>query len=181
MKVSTYTSRLAQAGSSKLIGCLLLTGLALMGCANPVTLTAGTPLAQAEARLGRPNYTCQLNDGRERLIWSRQPFGQFAWGTNVNADGTISGVEALLTDNNFSKLAQGDWTAEQVLCEFGPPAEKGRVGLPSNLQIVWSYRYQQAGVWNSMMHVYLGKDGKKVTRFHPGPDPMYEKDNWPFF
>ena len=69
-----------------------------------------------------------------------------------------------------------------MLCEFGPPAEQGGVGLPSSIQIVWSYRYKQNGVWDSLMHVYFGTDGERVTRFHPGPDPMYERDDFlPFF
>lgn len=182
MALFTHDDARRQRQPSRLAAATLLICAALAGCASPVaTLPRGTPLAQAEASLGRPNYTCTLEDGRQRVIWSRQPFGQFAWGTNVNADGSIEGVEALLTDKNFRKLAQGSWTPEQVLCEFGPPAEKGGVGLPSNLQIVWSYRYQQDGVWNSMMHVYFGKDGERVTRFHPGPDPMYEEKHWPFF
>lgn len=158
------------------LGCGLLAA-----CASPKSIPPGTPLAQAEAQIGRPNYSCQLDDGRQRVIWSGQPFGQFAWGTNINPDGSIEGMEALLTDKNFRKLAQGTWTPEQVQCEFGPPAEKAGVGLPSSIQIVWSYRYQQDGVWNSMMHVYFGTDGKRVTRFHPGPDPMYEERRWPFF
>lgn len=159
---------------------LLLACAALAGCAAPTAIPPGTQLAQAVAQIGRPNYSCTLEDGRQRVIWSRQPFGQFAWGTNVNADGSITGIEALLTDRNFQKLAQGTWTPEQVQCEFGPPAEKGGVGLPSVRQTVWSYRYQQDGVWHSLMHVYFGYDGKKVTRFHPGPDPMFEERRFPF-
>lgn len=179
MNTPTHEHRLPRARSAKSAWAALLLSAVLAACASPTTIPPGTPLAQAEATLGRPNYTCQLEDGRQRVIWSRQPLGQFAWGTNVNTDGSITGIEALLTDKNFRKLGQGDWTPEQVQCEFGPPAEKGGVGLPSNLQIVWSYRYQQDGVWNSMMHVYFGRDGKRVTRFHPGPDPMYE-ERWPF-
>ena len=38
---------------------------------------------------------------------------------------------------------------------------------------VWSYRYKEAGVWNSLMHVHF--DGQGVVRHMlNGPDPMYE-------
>lgn len=154
----------------------------LYGCASVQSVAPGTPLAQVEAQFGRPNYSCPLPDGGRRVIWSGQPFGQFAWGTNVDAQGRVGQVTPLLTDQHFQVLREGSWTPEQVLCEFGPPAEKSGVGLPSSIQIVWSYRYRQSGVWNSLMHVYFGTDGERVTRFHPGPDPMYDRDRFlPFF
>src|SRR5690606_31421879 len=111
----------------------------------------------------------------------RQPFGQFAWGTNINPQGQIDGIRPLLTDQHFKVLDTGKWTPQQVTCEFGPPAEKSGVGLPSNIQIVWSYRYLQDGVWNSLMHVYFGTTGEFVTRHHPGPDPLYDRERFPFF
>src|SRR5690606_27747904 len=138
----------------------------------------GTPFAQVQAEFGRPNYTCPLPDGGQRIIWSGQPFGQFAWGTNVDAQGRVGEIQQLLTDEHFRVLDEGTWTAEQVLCEFGPPAETESVGMPSVRQVVWSYRYQQSGVWSSLMYVYFGRNGDQVTRHHPGPDPMYERDRF---
>lgn len=157
---------------------ITLTLALLSGCAMMDSTPPGTPLAQVESQFGRHNYSCPLPDGGQRVIWSRQPFGQYAWGTNVDAQGRVGQIKRLLTDQNFQQLSQGVWTPERVLCEFGPPAEKSGVGLPGSIQIVWSYRYLQSGVWNSLMHVYFGQDGKKVTRFHPGPDPMFERDRF---
>jgi len=152
---------------------ILATGI-LAACASMATVPPGTPLAQVEEHYGRPTYACPLPDGGQRLIWSRQPMGQEAFGTNVGSDGRIDKIVPLLTDQHFSVLGQGTWTPQQVLCEFGPPAERDGVGLPGDIKIVWSYRYKQYGVWNSLMYVYFGTDGKQVTRFHPGPDPMFE-------
>ena len=134
----------------------LLSAALLGGCASMTSVAPGTPLAQVESEFGRHNYSCPLPDGGQRVIWSRQPFGQFAWGANVDSQGRVGEVTQLLTDQNFAKLGQGTWTDEQVLCEFGPPAEIDGVGLPSVRQIVWSYRYLQNGVWNSLMYVYMG-------------------------
>jgi hypothetical protein len=39
---------------------------------------------------------------------------------------------------------------------------------------VWSYRYKQSGVWNSMMHIHFSKDGI-VREMQSGPDPLYEE------
>ena len=154
--------------------------LTLAGCVNIAKIPAGTPATEVVTQLGAPTYACALEDGGKRLIWSRQPLGQQAWGTNTDSQGRIEGLTQLLTDAHFQVLKSGEWTPDRLLCEFGPPAEKTAVGLPSSLQVVWSWRYMQDGVWYSMMHVYLGRDGQKVTHFHPGPDPIYERD-WMFF
>lgn len=153
----------------------------LGACANMTAIPAGSPLAQVEAKYGAPNYSCTAPNGSRRLIWTGQPLGQFAWGTHVDNAGNIDRVVSLLTDEHFRLLATGTWTQENVRCEFGPPAEISTVGLPSSTQLVWSYRYRQNGVWNSLMYVYFGGDRSQVTRFHPGPDPMYEeRDNRDF-
>lgn len=158
---------------------LVAAACTLAACANMTTVPPGTPVSQVEAKYGQPNYSCPLPDGGKRLIWTMQPAGQYAWGTNVDAAGDIDHIAPLLTDKHFEVLAKGVWTPEKVRCEFGPPAKNERVGLPSVQQTVWSYRYKQYGVWNSFMYVYFGKDGSHVTRFHPGPDLSYE--HWPFF
>ena len=69
--------------------------------------------------------------------------GQYAWGTRTTPDGKVGKIDQILTDEHFRVLDEGTWTAEQVLCEFGPPAEREMVGMPSVAQMVWSYRYRQ--------------------------------------
>lgn len=127
--------------------------------------------------MGRPTLSCPLPDGGQRLIWSTQPAGQYAWRTDVDNSGRIDRVIPVLTDEMFRTLQSGRWTQEDVMCAFGPPAINAGVGMPSAHQVVWSYRYRQNGVWNSLMHVYFGSDGEYVTRMHPGPDPMFDRDN----
>ncbi len=150
---------------------------ALAACSNLAQVPPGTPLADVAAQYGRPNFSCDMAGGGQRVIWTQQPYGQYAWGANVAADGRVDRVLPILTDAHFKLLAKGAWTADQVRCEFGPPAQVDEVGLPSVREVVWSYRYKQSGVWNSLMYVYMGRDGQRVTRFHPGPDPMYD-DDW---
>lgn len=152
----------------------------LTGCANIANTPPGTPASQVVQQFGAPTVQCPTANGGTRMLWSGQPFRQVAWAINVDASGKTGPVQAVLTDKHFQVLRDGVWTPERLLCEFGPPAEKSAVGLPSVRQIVWSYRYMQDGVWYSLMHVYLGRDGERVTRFHPGPDPMYERDRFMF-
>ena len=156
----------------------LLMPLALAGCANIDTVEPGTPLAQVQQRFGAPDHSCPLPDGGQRLVWSQQPYGQYAWGTNTTPDGRVGVIEPILTDAYFRRLDEGQWPAERVLCEFGRPAEVEQVGMPSVRQTVWAYRYRQDHVWNSLMHLYMGRDGKMLERRHAAPDPLFDpRDN----
>lgn len=158
------------------LAALILSGLT--ACANMTNVPPGEPLANVEAQFGRPNFTCELPNGVRRYIWTQQPQGQFAWGTNVGPDGRIDKINQLLTDANFQQLATGDWTPDRVRCTFGPPARISTAGLGNMREVVWSYRYRENSSWNSLMYVYMGPDGDRVTHFHPGPDPMYERAWW---
>ena len=148
---------------------VLAAALALTACAQLQSVPAGTPIAQVEKQFGKPTTVCTNNDGTQRMIWSQQPYGQYAYGSFISKEGNVVAMKQLLTDAHFAMLSQGKWTAQQVTCEFGPPANTDSVAKGN--EIVWAYRYKQSDVWASMMYVYMGADGKEVTHFHPGPDP----------
>jgi len=162
----------------------VLIALVVSGCTTLGDVAPGTPLAEVEERYGHPSYICPqadadananaTNDGTQRLIWSRQPNGQAAWAVTVTPDGRIRTIEAVLTDAAFQRLHAG-MTVEQLRCTFGPPAIIATLGRGETRRTIWSYRYREAGVWNSLMHVYLD-DHNQVERFHSGPDPMFEED-----
>lgn len=157
-----------------------LAPLLLAACANMADTPPGTPLAQVEAQFGTPTYSCTDRDGNKRAIWSTQPFGQYAWGSTIDNAGNTDKVIPLFTAEQFGKLDKDSWNQEQVRCQFGPPAEIGSVGLPSSRQDVWSYRYKQSGAWNSLMYIYFDPYTGLVTRHHPGPDPMYDRERFWF-
>lgn len=149
---------------------LTLASLAILaGCANYQSVKPGMSTAEAIQKLGKPSTTCTRDDGTQRLIWTLQPYGQFAWGTNTTKDGKVVEIQQLLTDAHFQVLATGKWTDQQLACEFGEPANK--YGVSKGSEIVWAYRYKQEGVWPAMMYVYMGPQGNLVNRFHPAPDP----------
>lgn len=152
----------------------------LAGCANIDTVAPGTPVDAVTQKYGAPTSSCPLPGGGQRLVWSQQPLGQYAWGTNTTADGRVGPIEPILTDEAFHRLDTGEWSAERVRCEFGPPAEVREVGMKSVRQVTWAYRYRESGVWNSLMYLYMGADGTLLNRRHPGPDPMYDdrSNNW---
>ena len=153
---------------------LLVCAALVSGCNTIGSVAPGTPVADVIKVHGKPDSTCKNTDGTERLVWTGQPYGQFAWGTNTTKDGKIIKIEQILTDPQFEILTIG-WTAKQVECQFGPPANM--YGIAKGNEIVWAYRYKQYDVWPAMMYVYMGPKGDRVTRFHPAPDPASLGDN----
>ena len=147
--------------------------LAVAGCAQVQSTPAGTPFADVVAKFGQPTESCKNADGSTAVLWTQQPFGETAFGTTVGTNGTIGNFEQRLTDSSFERLRLGTWTPEQVLCTFGPPIKIERAGIAEKNEVVWSYRYMQASTWFSLMYVYLGPEGKQVTHFNPGPDPLH--------
>jgi len=175
-RLNAHRSPLGPALRALVLSSLVVTA----GCASLADVPPGTRIGDVYAKFGAPNQVCALPDGSERVVWTQQPMGQYAWGATVGTDGKVGQIEQILTNAHFEKLRTGVWTPERVQCEFGRPAFIDAVGTPSVRQIVWNYRYRESGAWNSLMYVYMGPDGQQVTRFHPGPDPMYEvrDGNW---
>ena len=136
----------------------------------------GTPLADVQAQFGRPNFarrpTAAGASSGPSSPWASTP------GAPMSAPTAGRPVLPLLTDPHFKVLETGTWGPDRVRCEFGPPARIDEAGLGEKREVVWSYRYKENSVWNSLMYVYMGRDGSGVTHFHPGPDPMYDEDRF---
>jgi hypothetical protein len=158
---------------------LTLTAIILssVGCAQISSVKPGTPLAAVEKQFGDPTTLCNEKNGTKRAVWSQQPMGHYAFATTVDTASQVGEFEQVLTDRSFDRLSEGVWTPERVQCEFGPPEKISGTGLPGEVQVVWSYRYRQYGVWYSLMYVFFGTDGKVVTQFFAGPDPMFMYDD----
>lgn len=161
--------------SKRFIASVLLCG-AMAGCTSITATAPGTSLSSVQAHFGEPTLTCPLPNGGFRAIWSQQPYGEYAWGTDVSPSGQVGEITQLLDDKVFAKLDEGTWDAEKVKCMFGPPANIDSVGLPSVRKTFWSYRYMQYGVWYSMMNVGFDPQTMIMTTHFPSPDPMFMYD-----
>jgi hypothetical protein len=151
----------------------LALGLGLGGCgALSRTPPAGTPLADVTARLGQPNATYPDPDGGQVLEYRGQPMGQFQHMARIGADGRLISYDQVLTSENFARVQVNRWTREDILRHFGKPADMARVRLDD--REVWSYRYKQDGLWNSMMNVYFNARGV-VIRLQDTPDPLLDE------
>lgn len=159
----------------------LLGLLALSGCTTITDMPAGTPLTAVQAEFGRPTLSCERPDGQQRVIWSQQPFGIYAWATNVDEQGTIGEIVQVLDDRVFNQVSEGVWDTERVTCEFGPPAQVESVGLPSVRKTVWGYRYKQYDTWHMIMNIFYDPETMLVIDHYPTPDPMYEYNEESFF
>jgi hypothetical protein len=140
---------------------------ALLGaCAgNPFagyTVEPGTGRDAVIARLGQPTRAVPLPSG-ERLQYSLQPFGQYAWMVDLDASGRVVRSRQVLNANEFNRIEVGKWTRDDVLREFGPPAMVD--GVASWNGPILTYRWNDGS--DMFYHVYLDPRGV-VQRAHPG-------------
>ena len=140
----------------------------LFGCAaNPYqgyALMPGTPRDAVIAQMGQPTRVVRLATG-ERLQYSLQPMGRYAWMVDLDAAGNVAQARQVLTEANFHWIEPGRWTREDVEREFGPPAWIDRV-VSWNGPIM-TYRWRDMANSDMFYFVYLDP-GNMVQRAHPG-------------
>jgi hypothetical protein len=153
--------------------CAAAAALALAGCTTLLRQPppVGTPLAGVTAQLGQPHAVYPDPAGGQVLEYGGQPMGQFQYMARIGPDGRLVAYEQVLTSENFAKVKVDHWTKDDILRNFGRPAEVSRVYAHD--YEVWSYRYKEAGVWNSMMNVHFDAQGV-VRQMLNGPDPLYD-------
>ena len=147
--------------------------LSLSACAPMIRRTpaVGAPLAEVTARLGKPDAIYPDPAGGQVLEYRGQPMGQFQYMARIGADGKLVSYEQVLTSENFARIEVGRWNRDDVLRNFGRPAEVVRSRLEEGE--IWSYRYKEKGVWNSVMNVDLNARGT-VLRVFNSPDPLLD-------
>jgi hypothetical protein len=154
--------------------CAATVAVTLAGCTTILRQPppAGAPLAAVTAQLGQPNAVYPDAAGGQVLEYRGQPMGQFQYMAHIGPDGRLVSYDQVLTSENFAKVKVDRWTKDDILRNFGRPAEVSRVYAHD--YEVWSYRYKEAGVWNSLMNVHFDAQGV-VRQMLNGPDPMYDE------
>jgi hypothetical protein len=147
--------------------------LSLSACAPMIRRTpaAGTPLAEVTAKLGQPNAVYPDPSGGQVLEYRGQPMGQFQYMARIGADGRLISYDQVLTDENFAQIDVNRWNRDDILRHFGRPAEVLRSRLDEGE--IWSYRYKEKGVWNSLMNVDFNGRGT-VLRVYKSADPLLD-------
>jgi hypothetical protein len=152
-----------------LAGALLLGGCAGFGRTLPAP---GEPVEVVRQKMGQPTSVYPgVGDDAQVLEYATGPMGQFTWMAHIGQDGRLRRVEQVLTGEGFAAIQVGRSTKQDVLRTIGRPAETSRVAF-GNYE-VWSYRYKENGVWNSMMHVHFDQSGV-VRQMLNAPDRMFE-------
>ncbi|WP_028357783.1 hypothetical protein [Brackiella oedipodis] len=168
-------NRLSQPILGRLIKLLPIAAVVSLGaCSTYLDVPPNSPLSEVERIMGKPRYSCPLPDNKTKLIWNNQPMGQYGYAAVMDQQGLVDRVYSSLRDDNIRRLGSGVWSKQRVWCEFGPPQDIERVGLGEKNEVVWSYRYKQANVWNSKLYIFMGKDGEQVTHYYSGPDPAWD-------
>ena len=158
--------------NTKTILATTLLALLLSGCSALRGPAPGSTLDQVTARLGKPTAVYPDPDGGQVLEYRGQPMGQFQHMAHVGADGRLISYQQVLTSPNFAHVTVNDWTRDQVLRNFGRPAEASRDRATG--YEVWSYRYKQDGLWNSFFNVYMNGRGE-VAQTDNSPDPVLDE------
>jgi len=146
--------------------------LLLAGCANLLRQAPdpGDPAEVVQAKMGTP--TAVYLDGENRTLeYATGPMGQLTFMAHLGPDGRLTSYEQVLTSEKFATIKIDQATRDDVLRTIGRPAERSRVAMED--YEVWSYRYKEAGVWNSLMHIHFDARGV-VRQMLNAPDPMYE-------
>ncbi len=157
--------------SQRLLFAAALT--ALTACTTPQSLTPGTTLDQARGRLGNPTGSYTLTDGGTRLQYSNQPFDQAVWNADFDAQGRLQRVEQVMSDAAFARVQSGKDTRNEVLRDFGRPADTFFYKLRD--ESAWMYRYYTQGNFKAAMFIYFDPSGV-VKRTESGLDPWAIQD-----
>jgi hypothetical protein len=151
--------------------------LLLVACASPfggAGIAPGTPRDDVIARLGRPTRVVPLAHGAQRLQYSLQPAGQYAWMVDLDAAGRVISARQVLNQRDFNRIVPGKWTGADVEREFGPPAHVD--GVASWNGPVMTYRWRGDGA-DMFYWVYLDPQGV-VRRAHPGMEFRNKLFDW---
>ena len=150
----------------------LATALLLSACATfgPPPMPGDTVQTVVD-KLGPPKGVYPDPDAGQVFEYPQGPMGQVTFMARFGADNRLQSYEQVLTSEKFGMIKVDRATKDDVLRTIGRPAERSYVAL-RNYE-VWSYRYKESGVWNSMMHVHFDRDGI-VRMMLNGPDPMYD-------
>lgn len=158
-----------------------LTGCAAFGSLQSV-VQPGQSRAEVLARLGNPTAVINFSSANmpgaatsafpndppaaERLQYSGQPFGQFANMVDLDAQGRVVRAFNALNIGRFqaitTRLQQTRLTQQDVLREFGPPAQTTAVS--SWQGPIWLYRYYDLA--DMRYALYFDPEGV-LRRGHP--------------
>lgn len=148
---------------------LLLSGCATLFAPPP---PAGTPVEAVIARYGQPAMIYQV--GKIKVLeWPTHEDSQYAFMAQVDAHGKLIWYGNVRTTEQFSKVIVNQFNKNDVLVTLGHPSETEYLTLKK--QEVWSYRFREEGMWDSIMHFYFNGNGI-VCNMEKTQDTRFEEN-----
>ncbi|SFP80899.1 hypothetical protein [Variovorax sp. 770b2] len=146
---------------------------AIAGCANePTRIQPGATAADTLQRLGAPTGRYPLNNGGERLQYSRMPAGFEVTDIDVDAAGKVVSVTQVLSEARFGyDIKVNQWRQNDVMAFYGRPYQIDRVSSFDG--VVWTWRYKAVNE-RRMLYIYMDPTGV-VRRYHTGDDLEFER------
>jgi len=146
---------------------------AVAGCASePTRIQPGTTAAETLQRLGAPTGRYPLNNGGERLQYSRMPAGFEVTDIDVDPSGKVVSVTQVLNEARFGYDIKVDqWRQNDVMAFYGRPYQIDRVSSFDG--VVWTWRYKAVNE-RRMLYIYIDPTGV-VRRYHTGDDLEFER------
>ena len=105
--------------------------------------------------MGQPTRVVPLANGAQRLQYTLQPAGQYAWMVDLDAAGRVTSARQVLNERDFTRIVPGEWTRIDVEREFGPPALVD--GVASWNGPVMTYRWRDVQNADMFYWVYLDR------------------------
>lgn len=151
---------------------LLLASILSAGCASVFgpSPVPGDTEQDVIAKRGAPANRYRIGD-QTLLEYPGGYYGQQTFMARLGSDGRLIAVEQVRTVEKFGQIRVNESTKQDVLRTVGTPSETSWLSLPQ-LE-VWSYRYKENEVWNSMMYVQFDRAGI-VRHMENGRDPLYD-------
>ncbi len=157
-----------------LMAAAALSTLLLSGCASMQRPQAGITEAELIDMRGKPAY--EMADGDIRILeWTANNSNQYTYMAKIAPDGKMLSFEQVLTVEKFATIKPEVSTKEDVIKAVGHPNKFESDYLPLVDEDVWTYRYKESGIWDSMMHIHFGPNGV-VKRLENGLDPLYLRE-----
>ena len=117
----------------------LLACISLAACTGYAPPRAAVGMGKAEllAIMGPAELERKLGIG-SRLEFPRGPYGEQTWFVYLDAAGTVTLSEQVLTTEHFERISEG-MTQDEVRLRLGRPSDTFLLGRDRG--IVWNYRY----------------------------------------
>lgn len=146
---------------------LLTTGCAAFRASS---VTPGTNANDVRAQLGAPSDERKLASGITAWDYVYGPLGFTTWRVNFDANNRVTGVEQLLTEQRFSKVAANELDRDGVRSAFGRPGQVS--SFPNLSEEVWTYRYMDVTTYRLADVHFDTRSGraKYISLYH---DPAY--------